>query len=71
MNHCDIDWLLGREFTARLRVLAVGDPPRYRLGGSGDGARTVSVLMNGRGAEISLAELRTMIDAGVLVEKES
>lgn len=70
-NWLDLDWLVGRRFVADLRVLSIGEhaagQPRDVPAKSEDD-RAVRLLMHGDAFEISLGELRVLIQRGFLVE---
>lgn len=61
-SHRDPEWLLGRQFECRFRVVGVGaatvDPDD----------RVVALHMHGERAEISLGELATLVERGFVVE---
>lgn len=61
-NHRDMEWLLGRRFGCDFRVVGFGpDPP--------PGCdRVVLLHMNGDNYGISLGELRTLIERGLVME---
>lgn len=57
-NYKDHDWLLGRRFVTDFRVVSIGD----------DAERTVTLYMFGDSYQLSLDELQTIIERGLVVE---
>ena len=57
-NHLDPDWLLGRTYISKFKVLSIDD----------DEARTVKLLLLGDTYQISFDELQTIIERGLVWE---
>lgn len=66
-NWKDPDWLLGRRFGCSFRVIGFRPIP---AGGQPEDRRAV-LRLRGEKYELSLGELRTLIERGLVVEEES